>query len=51
MKTRALVVTRLLTGRESALVDDILGILLFDLAWAVQRGAGKGHETWSEKLG
>jgi hypothetical protein len=39
------VVTRLLTGREGALVNDILGVLLFDFAGAVERGAGEGHET------
>ena len=30
---------------KSTLVNDILGVLLFDFAGAVQRGAGKGHET------
>lgn len=35
-----------LSGREGALVDDILGVLLLDLARAVERGAGEGHETW-----
>ena len=39
------VVTRLLSGREGALVNDVLGVLLFDFAGAVERGAGKGHET------
>jgi len=34
-----------LSGREGALVNDILGVLLFDFAGAVQGGAGEGHET------
>jgi hypothetical protein len=38
-------VQRLLAGRKSALVDDILGVLLFDITGAVQRRAGKSHET------
>jgi hypothetical protein len=43
-----IVVTRLLSGREGALVNDVLGVLLFNFAGAVQRGAGKGHETCVE---
>jgi hypothetical protein len=35
----------LLAGRKSALVDNILGVLLFDVAGSVERGAGKSHET------
>ena len=37
-----------LSGREGALVNDVLGVLLFNFAGAVQRGAGKGHETCVE---
>jgi hypothetical protein len=42
---RTIILCRLLAGRKSALVDDILGVLLFDIAGAVERRAGKSHET------
>jgi hypothetical protein len=43
--TRLHFVQRLLAGRKSALVDNILGVLLFDIARAVERRAGESHET------
>jgi hypothetical protein len=35
-----------LTGREGALVDNILGVLLINLTRTVEWRTGKSHKTW-----
>jgi hypothetical protein len=35
-----------LAGREGALVDNVLGVLLVDLTRTVERRTGKSHKTW-----